>query len=441
MNTQPAIERIAASHAARAAGLAGGPVWTRRRARALETLVRRGLPDRRDENWRYLDHARIARYDFAASAAPAAIDAGALAARILPMPGARRVVLVDGRHDAGLSDADTGSGVEVLDLRALLARDPDAALALLRTPGEDADDRYALLADAFAADGAVIRVAAGAVPAGPLYLVHVSAAPGPAAHQARIVIDVGAGANVTLVEHFIALGDADAFGNLAAEMQVGASARVTHLRLHEHGGSAAQVETWVTRLADGSHYDQHLLALGGRLLRSNLRLALEGRAAECRLSGLFLADGERQVDLHTRVGHHGAATRTRQDYRGIASGRGRGAFNGLIVVHPGARGADASQSSRNLLLSPLAEINARPQLEIHVDDVQCRHGATTGTHDPEQYFYLLSRGIDPATAKGLLTFAFCHDLVGRLPLPELRAAVEARIAGLLPDREFMRGIA
>jgi Fe-S cluster assembly protein SufD len=439
MNASPLIERIAASHAARAAGWVGGPDWARRRARALETLVGRGLPDRRDENWRYLDHARIAQYDFDA-AGRVAVDAAQLAARLLPLAQARRVVLVDGRHDARLSDADTGDGVEVLDLRALLARDPAAALALLRAPGEDADDRYALLAEAFAADGAVIRVAPGTAPPRPLCLVHVSTAASPAAHQARLVIDVGAGATVTLVEHFVALGTADSFGNLAADMQVGADAAVTHLRLHEHGDSAAQVETWVTRLAAGSHYDQHLVAIGGRLLRSNLRLSLDGRSAECRLAGLFMADGERQVDLHTQVAHHGAATRTVQDFRGIATDRGRGAFNGRVVVHPGARGADASQSSRNLLLTPLAEINARPQLEIHVDDVQCRHGATIGTHDPEQYFYLLSRGIDPATARGLLTFAFCHDLVGRLPLPELRARVESRIAGLLPDRELMRGL-
>ncbi|MGH8251341.1 MAG: Fe-S cluster assembly protein SufD [Steroidobacteraceae bacterium] len=440
MNAPLVMERIAASHAARAPGFAGGAVWEERRARALETLLGRGLPERRDENWRYLDHARIAEYDFAA-AVPVEVDAALLAARALPLAQARRIVLVDGRHDARLSDADAGDGVTVTDLRALLARDPAAALALLRAPGEDADDRYALLADAFAADGALIRVAAGAIPAAPLYLLHVSTAARPSAHQTRLVIEVGAGATCTLVEHFVALGAGEALGNLAAELQVGADARVTHLRLHGQKGSTAQVETWVTRLAAGSHYDQHLLVLDGRLLRSNLRLSLDGHSAACRLSGLFLADGERQVDLHTQVAHHGAATRTVQDFRGIASDRGRGAFNGRIVVHPTARGADASQSSRNLLLAPLAEINARPQLEIHVDDVQCRHGATIGTHDPAQYFYLLSRGIDPATARGLLTFAFCQDLVGRLPLPELRAAVEARIAGFLPDRDFMRGIA
>ena len=126
-----------------------------------------------------------------------------------------------------------------------------------------------------------------------------------------------------------------------------------------------------------------------------------------------------------------------QDYRGIASDRGRGAFNGKIVVQPAARGANASQSSRNLLLTPLAEINARPQLEIQVDEVQCRHGATIGTLDAEQLFYLVSRGIDPATARALLTFAFCRDITGRLQVAPVRAAAESLLAASLPDHDLM----
>ena len=133
--------------------------------------------------------------------------------------------------------------------------------------------------------------------------------------------------------------------------------------------------------------------------------------------------------------HRAAATETLQEYRGIATARGRGAFNGRVAVEAAARGSNASQTSRNLLLSPLAEINARPQLEIHVDDVQCRHGATTGTLDDTHLFYLRSRGLDEATARALLTFAFCRDVIGRVPLAPVREAAEAIVAGVLPDRD------
>ncbi|MGQ0428819.1 MAG: Fe-S cluster assembly protein SufD [Gammaproteobacteria bacterium] len=437
MNAATPLERIAAAHASVAPRLAGGATWTRRRAGALERLLACGLPERRDENWKYLDHLRLAACPFETIAtAGAAPDAVAFPP--LPVPAARRVTLVDGRLDPALCDAPE-QGVQLEDLATLLARDPDAAFALLREPGDDADDRYALLADAFAGGGAVIRVAPGAAPALPLCLTHLARADAPAVHHARLVIELGAGARLLLVERFMTAGDAFVLGNLAAEVALGRDAALTHLRLHDQGAAAAQVETWVTRQQSGSHYEQHLLALGGALLRSNLRLSLEGEAAGCRLFGLFHVDSGRQVDLLTRVEHAAAATRTEQEYRGIAAGRGRGAFNGRIVVQPAARGADAAQQSRNLLLSPQAEINARPQLEIHTDDVRCRHGATVGSLDEQQLFYLRSRGLEEASARALLTFAFCADLIGRLPLPALSAAIAARFAGALPDLALLAG--
>lgn len=437
MNGASAIDRIAASHAGVANGLAGGADWARRRRRAIDTLVARGLPERRDENWKYLDHARIGGYafDLAPGASP---DGKTLAVLRLPIAGALPIVLVDGRFDAALS-ARAAAGWRAEDLGALLARDPAAAQAALRVPDENADDRFALLAEAFADGGVVVRVDANCAPAGPLHLLHVATAAGPAAQHARVAIEVGAGARVVLVEEFLSLGGAAVFGNLAGELAIGASADVLHLRLHRENPASARIETWVARQAAGSRYRQHLVALGGGVLRSNLRLALEGEAAECRLAGLFVAAGERQVDLFTEVGHHAPRTRTIQDYRGIASDRGRGALNGRIVVHPAARGADASQSIRNLLLSPLAELNARPQLEIHVDDVRCRHGATTGTLDPEQLFYLLSRGLEPAVAKRLLTFAFCQDVLADIPIAEFRDYAATQVAGILPDGELLRG--
>ncbi|HXV39506.1 MAG TPA: Fe-S cluster assembly protein SufD [Steroidobacteraceae bacterium] len=438
MSAPAPLERIAAAHAGLAPRLAGGASWDRRRRNALERLLARGLPERRDENWKYLDHARLGAFSFEPAAAAAVQVPPALVP--LPLPSMRRVTLLDGRFEPALSDAPE-DGVTVEDFAGLIARDPGAALGLLRTPGDDPDDRYALLADAFAANGVLIRVAAGASPAAPVCLTHLASAAAPGTHHSRLSIELGPGASLVLVERFVTAGAAAVLGNLAAELSLGRGATLVHVRLHEQGAAAAQVETWVARQDAGSRYEQYLFATGGAILRSNLRLALAGEAAACRLLGLFAAEGERQVDLHTLVTHEAPATRTEQECRGIARDRGRGAFNGRIVVQPAARGADASQSSRNLLLSPLAEINARPQLEIHVDDVRCRHGATVGSLDEAQLFYLRSRGLDPAAAAALLTWAFCADLIGRLPLPELRAAMQARFAAALPDRALLTGSA
>ena len=437
MSAETALQRIAASHAGQAAQMVGGAAWARRRELALARVLGRGLPDRRDENWKYLDHAKIAERTF--DPVPHfALTAGRLAPCLLPLSAARRLVLVDGHFEPLLSDASDGTGVVVEDLETLLSHDPARAMRLLREPGDDADDRYALLADAFAAGGVVIRVDASAAPAKPLYLLHVSSGSVPGTSHARVAIEVGAGAGLRLVEQFVTLDAAPAFSNLAAELRIGAGATVEHIRLHQPGTRSAQLETWFVEQQADSSYSQHLFALGGRVLRSNLSLSLIGARAHCRLAGLFMVDGERQADLYTRITHQGVATQTIQDYRGIASERGRGAFNGRIVVQPAARGADASQSSRNLLLTPLAEINSRPQLEIHTDDVKCRHGATIRTLDPAQLFYLLARGLAPATARSLLTFAFCEDVISGVPLPELRRTLEELVVGRLPDRDVIR---
>lgn len=440
MSAATPLAGIAARHARVAPTLAGGPAWAQRRRQALGTLVTRGLPGRKDENWKYLDHARLAEYRFDAEPR-AKVDAARLAPLLLPLDRARRVVLADGRFDAALSSDLDRAGLEVADLGKMIEREPAAALTLLRMPDAEADDRFALLADAFAAGGVLIRVGEGCALDEPIYLVHLATAAEPSVHHARVVIDARAGSRCTIVEHFVAAGEAAALGNLAAELALGEGASVSHLRLHQHSAAAAQVETWSGRLAAQGRYQQHLLALGGRLVRSNLRLALDGAASACRLDGLFLADGDRQVDLLTQVAHAGAATETLQDYRGIAAGRGRGSFNGRITVQPTARGANASQSSRNLLLTPLAEINARPQLEILVDEVQCRHGATTGTLDAEQVFYLVSRGLDPASARAVLTYAFCRDVISRMPVAAARSSAEALVAAALPDRDLLRGLA
>ncbi len=405
MSPSTAIQRILQQHAGAAARLPGGPAWTARRAEAMARLQQAGLPNRRDENWKYLDHARIEALDFAL--APAAKN-----------------------------DTPGANGIQIDGLAALMAREPTLAAGLLPVPGDTADERYALLAEAFTHDGTLIRIAGDTAPSEALRINH--AVPLTGARHQRMVVQVGAGAKLTLIEHVTPDEQSQGLLNFAANLQIGADAQLRHVRLIEAGAGATHVETISVQQSANSRYEQILFVLGGRTVRSTLQLSLAGRGASSQLSGLFMVDGERQADLYTRVEHVAPATMTVQDYRGIGADRGRGAFNGRIVVRPEGAGADSRQSSRNLLLTPLAEINARPQLEIMTDDVRCQHGATIGTLDPTQLFYLLSRGLDPETARGLLTFAFCEDIILGLKDPALRSYVEERVVGRLPDRDLIR---
>jgi len=428
------IERIAHAHAAIRGRLRGGPAWDARREDALVRLVARGLPDRRDENWKYLDWPELARREFGPGER-SRVSRGQLEPLLLPVGEAHRIVLLDGRYEPALSLLPTDGSVTVESLAAASERDPEGLARSLRTPGDAADERFALLAEAFADDGALVRVAEGAAVGQPVYLVHVASG---AATHARVLVETARSSRIRLVEHFVSTGDAECFTNLDCELRLGEGSRIEHLRLHQQQGPVAHVETLLARQARDSAYTQALFAIGGRIVRSNVHVRLEGAAAETQVHGLFMVDGARQADVYTLVEHVAAHTRSEQVFRGVASGRGRGAYNGRVRVLEGAAKADSQQSSRNLLLSPLAEINARPQLEILTDDVKCSHGATTGSLDADQLFYLLSRGIDPDTARGLLTFAFCEDVVARVAEPALRRHIEELVVGHLPDRDIIR---
>jgi Fe-S cluster assembly protein SufD len=162
-------------------------------------------------------------------------------------------------------------------------------------------------------------------------------------------------------------------------------------------------------------------------------VSLDGRAAHAEVTGVFLADGSRHLDSHVLIDHRAVETTSLQDYRGIAANKGRGVFNGKTIVHPGAQQSHARQVNRNLLLTPGAEIDTKPDLEIYADDVQCSHGTTTGQLDPNALFYLRSRGLDESEARSALTRAFAGAVLALVDEPALAGRVHEEL-----DRRLVR---
>ena len=165
---------------------------------------------------------------------------------------------------------------------------------------------------------------------------------------------------------------------------------------------------------------------------------LDAEGSECTLNGLFMVDGRQHVDFHTTVDHAKPHGTSQEYFKGILDGRSRGVFNGRVHVHPGAQKTDATQSNKNLLLSRDAEVDTKPELEIYADDVKCSHGATVGQLDPDMLFYLRARGIDRATARGLLTFGFAQDIIDRMSLPQLRERLAQMLVSRVPDAEHVK---
>ncbi len=429
---------------ARFAEAAGAePDWLReRRASAFERFVERGLPTRRDEAWRHTPIAPVigTRWE---PTAPGESVPDEVRESVTSLAGSRRAVLVDGHFCPELSTRDNGDGgLEVHGLRALLASQPERLEPLLGMVQGARGNVFADLNVSFASDGLAVFVPPGAIVDEPLHVAHVSTGRRPGAvSYSRVLVVASGGAEARIVETFSGPGGSVYLANAVTEVAVDDNAFVDHYKLQREGEAGFHLATLAARLGRDARFANHSFNLGADISRNDIDVRFDAEGGECVLNGLFVVDGTRLTDTHTRVDHARPHCSSRELYKGVLGDRSRGVFNGLVQVRPGAQKTDAEQMNRNLLLSREALVHAVPQLEILADDVKCRHGSTTGQLDPAALFYLRSRGIGEAAARGLLTWAFAGELVRGLPLASLREAVQeevqARLGGSVLAEEAM----
>lgn len=436
----PLLERIAGEHAALADSLPGGAVSRARRRRALDTLLTSGLPTSRDENWRYANLRPLERVRFApatvAADAVSSLDPASLPASV---PGFVRYVFLDGAFSP---EASIATGAHVPGARVSMGAPGPVAAESGELPSETA---FALLNEAFATGGLRIEVGDSerATRIEVVFVASASAqagatAPRHGASYPRLSIVAAPHARLELIERHVSVGDEPNFVDSMVDVRAHDGSRIEHYRLQQLGTRALWMDTLTASVARSAVYRLHGFALGAQSARSTLNVRLEGEGSELALHAVAAADRQQVLDTHAIVEHAAPHTRTDESFRGVAAGRSRVAFNGKIIVQPGAHGADSSQSLRGLLAGAEAEIDVRPQLEIYTDEVRCSHGATAGKLDEAMLFYLLSRGLDRSTAQRLLKWAFLEDVVSRVPVTELRRQIEASLAGQLQEAEALK---
>jgi Fe-S cluster assembly protein SufD len=427
------IDRIVAEHAAAAQTLPAAVVPRARRRRAIEALLTQGIPSSRDENWRYANLRPLERVRFApAERATQAQPLASLPARI---PGYARYVFLDGVL-APQADGSAQASRSVL-VRTLAGSTAEPAIESDRAGGTEA--AFALLNDAFAVDGAEIAVTAGGDRVECIELLFLATAAGErGTSYPRLTLTAGPNTRVSLIERHVSGSDEPSFVNAAVEVQALQGASVEHYRVQQLGARATWVDTLSATVAADARYRLYDLSLGALAARASTTVRLAGPGAQLALHAAAVGARQQVLDNHAVVEHAAPETRTEESFRGIAAGRARVAFNGKIIVQPGARGADSSQSLRGLLAGPEAEIDVRPQLEIYTDEVRCSHGATAGKLDDAMLFYLLSRGLDSETAQRLLKWAFLEDVVAKIAIPDLRRHIEASLAGQMQGEDVLK---
>jgi len=408
----PAEMSLIAAFGDRLSQLPGDAAVMLKRDDAIETL-KAGLPTRRIEAWHYTDLRRlltvVPAYDPANDARPIeALIGGSTVLPVLNGMAASRTMWIDGvkvqRLEEKLQD---GSFAPALELRG-----PDDAVGAVNA--------------AFVADGFFLDIADGAAPESPIELQNVH--DGGQTHV-RFPVRAGAGARATIVER--QTGTGSALVSSVSHLLIGDDAEIVWIIVQDQPDGATHFGQFNASLGRNAKLTLFVMNAGGRLVRQEIRVAAAGEGSTFTLRGVNLLSGDTHTDVTMQLDHTAPHTNSTEVIRNIVTGRAHGVFQGRINVHQIAQKTDAKMACNTLLLSDDGEFSTKPELEIFADDVQCGHGATVTEIQSDHLFYLMARGIDEKTARGLLVKAFLAEVIEEM---EDEPIVEA-LEGLL-DKWF-----
>jgi Fe-S cluster assembly protein SufD len=416
MNMQTTQTRTTAETAlidtfiARLPALPGDKAVTAKRRQAIAVLQARGLPNRKIEAWHYTDLRRLL------TTVPA-FDPGADALTVAPLlEGSAVLPILNGR--AG--KAPFIDGVTVATAAEKLA---DGSFAPALQPSTD-DDAVGAINAALAADGWFLDIADGAAPALPIELQ--SAQAGGQVHT-RLAARVGEGAKATVVERHVGTGDA--LVSSVTNIVVGDGAELRWLIVQEQPRGATHLGQFNAWIGKDAKLTLFVMNLGGKLVRQEIRVDANGEGGAFTLRGVNMLAGSTHCDVTMVLDHSAFGTKSTEVIRNIVTDRAEGAFQGQIRVKQQAQKTDAKMACNTLLLSDEGGFSVKPELEIFADDVACGHGATVAEIDRNSLFYLMARGIDEKTARGLLVKAFLAEVIEELEDEAIVEALEAKLDG------------
>ena len=386
------------------------------------------IPTKRDEEWRFTDLSPLLQVNFQT---PDKFDLPQSAAAEFALPEAPvRLVFVNGVYAPNLSAvADLPEGLIVGNLAQLPTTHRTKVGKYLAQQQGAATEVFTALNTAGLTDVAVVWVARNQQIETPIHLVFVSTtASTPTVSQPRCLVVAQAGSQLTLIEDYKAAGAGVYFTNAVTEIVLEENAQVNHTRVLQEGGEAFHIGKSAIAQSRNSRYTCNAITMGAKLSRHNLEVFQTGEGTETTLNGLTLIGGEQLADTHSAIALNHPNGITNQLHKCIVDGRAHAVFNGKVFVPQAAQLTNAGQLNRNLLLSPKARVDTKPQLEITADNVKCSHGATVSQLDAEEVFYLQSRGLNETDARNLLIDAFGAEILDRIPVASLRQRLARCVA-------------
>jgi Fe-S cluster assembly protein SufD len=394
------------------------------RSSAMDCFEQLGFPAVREEDWKYTNLATLAKEEFVpvTNVARGANDLNRFA---YPETAEAHLVVVDGFLREDLSTKTSLGDAVAVDLfsAAQDARYNKIVRKYLARNAGYHNNGLTALNTAFLQSGVFLWIPKNVKLERPLQITFVADAENGASFP-RLLVVAEENSSATLIESFVSSNGGKYFTNATAEIVLKDGAQLEHYRVQRESNNAYHVSTTSAELGRASRYDTTSINFGAQLSRHDVSVVMDHEGAETAVDGLYMAGSDQHTDTHSVIDHKQPHCTSRQLYKGILDGNGRAVFNGKVFVREGAQKTDAQQTNKNLLLSDKARVDTKPQLEIYADDVKCAHGAAIGQIDPEELFYLETRGLGPELGRSLLTYGFAEEVIGKIKIDSIRAQLD-----------------
>lgn len=419
------IERIARER--------GEPEWhIQRRLEAFERFLQLPMPSPKQEDWRYTDITTLHLEDYPA-VAWGGTELGAppqtMPAFLTERPTIRVVHRVGFGFEAEIPEELAQKGVQVRDLREVLIQNPEQLQEDLGRLAPLPGDKFSFLHTACWDTGLYVYLPPNVEVEGVIEIIHWLETPG--AHFPHTVIVAEPSSRANIVQSFFSPEEAPVLAVGAVEVFNRANSDLRHAIVQRMG----RASIFLTSVDYEQKRDSRVLSLGvglgAKLGRTVLQHLMTEPGAEARPLGAFFGGDDQHLDFRTLQDHRVGHTTSDLLYKGVLDDSAVSVFSGMIRVHPRAQHTDAYQANRNLILSGDAQAYSIPNLEIGANEVRCTHGATVGPVQPDEVFYLRSRGLDPETAEALLVMGFFEVVLREIKPADLRLSIQRLLASKL----------
>lgn len=395
---------------------------------AINTFDELGFPHRKIEEWRFTHVNQLIKYPFNPDGffKQIKLKKSDLEKYLIPKLEVNLIVLINGIYDNKLSHIkETIPGGYIGSLKSALSSHYSELSNLYAKIASYKKDPFAALNTAFANDGVFISVPKNTKLKYPVLILHLTGSDKEEIiSQPRIIINADKFSSSEIIEISHTVGKKVSFLNSVTEILLSENSKVSHFKIQNDSDYSFNIGTTQVMQNQNSIIESYVISWGGELIRNNFNTLFNGKDSQCFMNGIYLCKGKQLIDNHTLADHAVPNCYSNELYKGIIDDNAAAVFNGKILVRQDAQKTNAYQSNKNILLSEKADINSIPQLEIFADDVKCSHGATTGQLNPDELFYLRSRGIDKEKAKKILLYAFLEEVIMNISNAPLKSYLE-----------------